>query len=81
MLDCIIVGSGLAGISAGLTLKANNKSFLIIGTKTLSEKISKAEEIHNYPAFVGVTGNAFLSVLLEQLEVEVSVLGEWIHHV
>ena len=28
MLDCIIVGSGIAGISAALTLKANGKNFI-----------------------------------------------------
>lgn len=70
MLDCIIVGSGVAAISAALTLKANSKSFLMIGEKTLSEKISKAEEIHNYPAFVGVSGKAFTELLQTQLESE-----------
>ena len=29
MVDCIIVGSGVAGISAALTLQANRKSFMI----------------------------------------------------
>lgn len=70
MLDCIIVGSGVAGISSALTLKANSKSFLMIGEKTLSDKISKAEEIHNYPAFVGVSGKEFSNILLQQLENE-----------
>lgn len=70
MLDCIIVGSGVAAISVALTLKANEKSFMIIGSKSLSEKISKAEEIRNYPAFVGVSGKEFAKVLLEQLQTE-----------
>ena len=51
MLDCIIVGSGPAGISAALTLQANGKSFMLFGVKTLSEKVRKAERIHNYPGF------------------------------
>jgi thioredoxin reductase (NADPH) len=70
MLDCIIVGSGVAGISVALTLKANGKSFMMIGSKTLSDKITKAEEIRNYPAFVGVTGKQFANILLEQLQTE-----------
>lgn len=70
MLDCIIVGSGVAAISAALTLKANAKEFLIVGAKTLSDKISKAEEIHNYPAFIGVSGKAFAELLQTQLEQE-----------
>ena len=70
MLDCIIVGSGVAGISAALTLKANSKSFLMLGEKELSDKISKAEEIHNYPAFVAVSGREFSNLLTKQLEME-----------
>ena len=70
MLDCIIVGSGVAGISVALTLKANGKTFMILGSKELSEKITKAEEIRNYPAFVGVSGKQFANILLEQLQTE-----------
>ncbi|MBR2341400.1 MAG: NAD(P)/FAD-dependent oxidoreductase [Clostridia bacterium] len=76
MFDCIIVGSGLAAISAALTLKANAKSFLMIGEKNLSDKISKAEEIHNYPAFLGVSGTAFAELLKTQLENEEIVVTQ-----
>lgn len=68
MLDCIIVGSGIAGISAALTLQANGKSFLLFGKKLLSEKIEKAEKIHNYPGFFDVTGKEFVAALQAQLE-------------
>ena len=76
MLDCIIVGSGMAGISAALTLKANSKSFLMIGTKSLSDKISKAEEIHNYPAFVELSGQELSNLLSKQLEMEEITITE-----
>ena len=77
MTDCIIIGSGVAGISASLTLKANGKSFLMLGTKSLSEKIRKAESIRNYPAFLGETGQAFQEALNAQLEREnIAVLEE-----
>ncbi len=75
MVDCIIVGSGVAGISAALTLQANRKSFLLFGTASLSDKISKAEKIHNYPGLTDVSGKAFCAALQEQLraaEIEVS---------
>ncbi len=68
MVDCIIVGSGLAGISAALTLQANRKSFLIFGSKSLSEKIEKAEMIHNYPGLSDVSGKMFADVLKAQLK-------------
>ena len=74
MTDCIIIGSGLAGISASLTLQANGKSFILLGRKDLSEKIAKAEKIHNYPGLSDITGQAFVSTLQNQLdEAKISV--------
>ncbi len=70
MVDCIIVGSGAAGISAALTLKANGKSFLLLGSADLSEKIEKAESIRNYPGFLGGSGKAFAEDLKRQLAEE-----------
>ena len=67
MTDCIIIGSGFAGISAALTLLANGKNFLLFGNKELSEKISKAELIRNYPAMSNVTGETLCNALKNQL--------------
>ncbi len=68
MTDCIIVGSGIAGISAALTLQANGKSFQIFGSNALSDKIAKAELIRNYPGLSNITGKDFVHVLQEQLK-------------
>ncbi|MBR2320794.1 MAG: FAD-dependent oxidoreductase [Clostridia bacterium] len=77
MVDCIIVGSGVAGISAALTLQSNRKSFLLFGNKGLSEKIEKAEKIHNYPGLSDVSGKAFVESLQAQLsEAEIEVKEE-----
>ena len=77
MTDCIIIGSGLAGISAALTLQANRKSFLIFGAKCLSEKIEKAEKIHNYPGLIDVTGKGFVEALQAQLDqAEIEIIEE-----
>lgn len=77
MTDCIIIGSGPAGISAALTLKANAKSFLFIGSPNLSEKIEKAESIRNYPGFLGGSGKVFSADLRRQLkENEIDLLDE-----
>ena len=75
MVDCIIIGSGVAGISAALTLQSNRKSFLIFGSKGLSEKIEKAEKIHNYPGLSDVSGKQFVEALKAQLdEAEIEVI-------
>ncbi len=77
MTDCIIVGSGVAGISAALTLRANGKSFLLFGSPELSEKIEKAESIRNYPGFLGGSGKAFVADLKRQLaEAEITITNE-----
>ena len=77
MVDCIIVGSGVDGISAALTLQANRKSFLIFGSKNLSDKIEKAEKIHNYPGLSDVTGKEFVTALQGQLsDAEIEVKEE-----
>ena len=77
MFDCMIIGSGPAGISAALTLKSNGKNFLLFGSPDLSEKIEKAESIRNYPGFLGVTGKAFAEDLKRQLkDAEIEVKNE-----
>lgn len=67
MTDCVIIGSGMAGISAALTLKARGLSFILLGSPELSAKISRAESVLNYPAFCLKTGAAFCKVLKSQL--------------
>ena len=77
MTDCIIIGSGPAGISAALTLKSNGKNFLFFGSPSLSEKIEKAESIRNYPGFLRSTGKAFAEDLRRQLaESEIAIKDE-----
>lgn len=67
MYDCIIIGTGAAGISAALTLRARGKNFLLIGSGTLSAKISSAEKINNYPGLPELSGKHFTAALLDHL--------------
>jgi thioredoxin reductase (NADPH) len=77
MTDCIIIGSGVAGISAALTLQANRKTFMIFGSAELSEKIKKAETVHNYPGFADIEGQAFVQALQAQLsKAEIAIKEE-----
>lgn len=54
--DSAIIGTGPAGVSAALTLKANDKKFIWIGSKAFSDKVGRAERIANYPGLPMVTG-------------------------
>lgn len=49
--DAAVVGGGIAGYTAALTLKSLKVNFIWFGA--LSEKILAAEYVRNFPAFVG----------------------------
>lgn len=55
-VDIAIIGTGPAGVSAAITAKVRNKSVLLIGSRELSEKMSKAHQILNYPGLPEVSG-------------------------
>ena len=65
--DSAIVGTGPAGISAALTLKAREKNFVWLGSKNLSDKVEKAEKISNYPGFINVPGEELNSAFKKQI--------------
>ena len=66
--DAAIIGTGPAGVSAALTLKANEKNFIWIGSKAFSDKVGKAERIANYPGLPMVTGAEMNEVFRRQCE-------------
>ena len=66
--DAAIIGTGPAGVSAALTLKANEKNFIWIGSKTFSDKVGKAERIANYPGLPMVTGQEMNAAFRRQCE-------------
>jgi len=66
--DCIIIGSGPAGLSAAINLKIYNKNFLWFGNANLSDKVEKAEQVNNYPGLPGVTGKELQQAYLSHKE-------------
>lgn len=66
--DCAIIGTGPAGVSAALNLKLHGKRFIWIGRRSLSDKISRAEKIANYPGFIDATGEALNAAFSAQIE-------------
>lgn len=66
--DAAIIGTGPAGLSAALNLKIRDKSFVWIGSSALSDKVSKAERISNYPGFINVSGEELVSAFRKQVD-------------
>ena len=54
--DIAIIGTGPAGLSAAITAKIRNKSVLLIGSKDLSPKVTKAHAIQNYLGLPSIPG-------------------------
>ena len=68
MYDVALIGTGAAGVSAALTLKALNKNFIWFGSRSLSSKISSAEKIRNYPGLPFISGGEMREVFLRQVD-------------
>lgn len=54
--DIAVIGTGPAGLEAAITATIRNKKVLLLGSKELSRKLSKAHEIQNYLGFPAVRG-------------------------
>ena len=66
--DCIIIGSGPAGLSAAINLKIHNKNILWFGNSKLSDKVEKAERVDNYPGLPAVSGKDLQQAFLQHKE-------------
>ena len=68
MYDVAIIGTGAAGISAALTLKARNKNFIWFGSAQFSQKIRSAEKIQNYPGLPMTSGEEMAEIFKKQID-------------
>lgn len=68
MYDVAVIGTGAAGVSTALTLRALNKHFVWFGSEGLSVKITSAEKIRNYPGLPFVSGKEMREVFLRQVK-------------
>ena len=66
--DVAVIGTGPGGISAAITSKIRNKSVLLLGSKALSPKISKAHRIDNYPGLPAISGSELAKALKAHLD-------------
>ena len=80
--DAAIIGAGPAGVSAALNLKIHEKNFIWLGSKTLSDKVGKAERVSNYPGLPGVTGGELSAAFLKHIQsMEISITDEMVNSI
>lgn len=73
--DIAIVGTGPAGLEAAITAKIRNKSVLLLGSSSLSDKVEKAHIIKNYLGLPEVSGEGMQIAFqkhLAALELEIT---------
>ena len=69
--DVIIVGAGVAGLTAAIYARRANKKVLVIERATYGGQIINAPKVNNYPAMMGVSGVE----LSKNLHAQVEALG------
>ena len=80
--DIAIIGTGPAGVSAAITSKIRGKSVLLFGNAKLSDKVTKAEKIMNYPGLPAVSGKELSHALQKHLEtMEITVTDDKITNI
>ena len=66
--DVIIIGSGIAGMTAGIYLKRGGLDVLIIEESTPGGQLNKITDIENYPGFIKTDGPVLASSIYEQVQ-------------
>lgn len=65
--DTVIIGSGVAGLTAALYLARANKSVLIIEDSIIGGTTATLDLIENYPGYESISGNELVSKMFMQV--------------
>ena len=66
-VDIVIIGSGIAGISAAVYLKRANANFVLLEGNMAGGMLNQLKSVENYPAMPNTTGADILIALMDQL--------------
>lgn len=68
VFDCIIVGSGVSGMTAALYLKRYGYNVLLLEKGAPGGQINQSSNVENYPGYIKTDGPSLVLNLLEQLK-------------
>lgn len=66
--DCIVIGAGVAGMTAALYLKRSGINVLLIEREMPGGVLNKTTEIENYPGFTKINGTDLALSIYEQIK-------------
>ena len=75
--DVVIIGSGMAGLTAALYAGRMNLSVLVLENAIVGGQIANATGIENYPGFMKVTGRDLIETVQSQAEHAGAVVDEF----
>ena len=75
--DIIIIGAGMAGLTAALYAGRMNLDVLVLENGIVGGQIANATGIENYPGFAKISGKELISTLQEQAENFGAVIDEF----
>lgn len=67
MLDIIVIGGGMAGMTAALYALRNNKKVLVLEREAVGGQIAKSPKVENYPTVKEISGTELADQLFEQV--------------
>lgn len=66
--DCIIIGAGIAGMSAAIYLKRADKKVLLIESYIPGGQINNTSNVENYPGFTKIDGPSLVNNIYSQIK-------------
>ena len=66
--DCIVIGAGIAGVTASIYLKRAGLKILLLEKKAIGGQIINTSEIENYPTIENIDGTNFSLQLQNQIK-------------
>jgi len=67
MYDIIVIGGGMAGMTASLYARRNNKKVLILEKESVGGQIAKSPKVENYPTLKEISGSELADMTFEQI--------------
>ena len=67
MFDVIVIGCGVAGMTAALYALRSNKNVMIVDKESYGGQIAKSPKVENYPTKKSISGSDLVDEIFDQI--------------